>query len=267
MPQKSNSRWTFVTLALSVTFLLISSVATAAETFVIVSDVDDTVRVTDVRHPAQAPAKALASKLVFAGMPELYAQMLGPGSGSERLRFISGSPGTLDHKIAEMLIASQFPAHNLTQRGPGASGSSVRYFKSERMKALYGQSRETFILIGDDTEFDPEVYTDFAAAMPGQVRSIYIRRITGRQLPTGCVPFVTAYDIAVEERLAGHMSKAQAAAVGRAVLASPDRTLLPGFQICPGDNATVQRDVMQNEIWKRLSHLCTAGTLPQPSSP
>ena len=263
MPQKTIRPWSFVTFTLSFALLLISSTAKAADTFVIVSDVDDTVKVTDVLH--RGPANAIGSRLVFAGMPELYAQLLGPGSRSERLRFISGSSRILDHQLTEVLIA--FPAYNLTLRGLGPSESSVRYYESERMKALYGTSPETFILIGDDTEFDPEVYTNFAAAMPGQVRAIYIRRITGRQLPTGCIPFVTAYDIALEERLAGHMSEAQAAAVGMAVLASPDSTLLPRFQTCPIAGAIDQKDPLANRIQKRLSQLCAAGTLPQPTSP
>jgi hypothetical protein len=256
-------RWSFITFTLSFALFLISSTATAADTFVIVSDVDDTVRVTDVLHPG--PADAIGSRLLFAGMPELYSQLLGPGSGSERLRFISGSSGIPDHQLMEVLTA--FPAYNLTLRGLNASDSSARYYESERMKALYGTSHKTFILIGDDTEVDPEVYTNFAAAMPGQVRAIYIRRITGRQLPTGCIPFVTAYDIARQERLAGHLSEAQAAAVGRAVLASPDSALLPRFQTCPIASAPEQKDPLGNRIQKRLSKLCAAGTLPQPASP
>ena len=263
MPQKTIHPWSFVTLTFAL--LLISSAATAADTFVIVSDVDDTVKVTDVLHSARALPNAIGSKLVFAGMPELYAQLLGPGSDRERLRFISGSSTIPDRQLTEVLLA--FPAYNLTLRGLKASDSSVRYYESERMKALYGTSSKMFILIGDDTEFDPEVYTNFAAAMPGQVRAIYIRRITGRQLPTGCIPFVTAYDIALEERLAGHFSEAQAAAVGRAVLASPDSTLLPRFQTCPSASIPDRNDPLKNQIQKRLSHLCAAGTLPQPSSP
>lgn len=232
----------------------------AADTFVIVSDVDDTVKVTDVLHPA----RAIGSKLVFAGMPELYAQLLGPGSSRERLRFISGSSQISGH-LTEALLA--FPAYNLTLRGLRPSDSSARYYESERMKSLYGTSHKTFILIGDDTKFDPEVYTNFAAAMPDQVRAIYIRRITGRPLPTGCIPFVTAYDIALEERLAGHISEAQAAAVGRAVLASPDNTLLPRFQKCPIAGAREQNDLLENRIQKRIGALCAPGTLPQPASP
>jgi hypothetical protein len=47
--------------------------------------------------------KGAVNELVFAGMPELYPQILGPGSSAKRLMFMSGSPGILGHKVRELL--------------------------------------------------------------------------------------------------------------------------------------------------------------------
>ncbi|PYQ29662.1 MAG: hypothetical protein DMF56_11925 [Acidobacteria bacterium] len=267
MSQRSINRSVFVSVTF--TLLFVSSVATAADTFVIVSDVDDTVKITGVRHAARALISALHSELVFAGMPELYAQMLGPGSDGERLRFISGSSRLLDHKITEALSDSKFPAYSLSLRSIWQSLSSVRRYKTERLSALYATSQAKFILIGDDTEADPEVYADFVVAKPGQVRAIYIRRVTGRQLPKGSIPFVTAYEIAVNERQEGRLSEDQVVAVGNAVLASLDRTLLPAFQVCPGkfNSAVEHQDSLQEQIQQRLSKLCTDRAINHTSSP
>src|SRR4051794_21515389 len=84
----------------------------AADSFILVSDVDDTVKVTNVQNLHAAAKHAVASDLVFAGMPELYRELLGKDSPAERLEFLSGSPGILSHKVTELLDNSDFPAYN-----------------------------------------------------------------------------------------------------------------------------------------------------------
>lgn len=108
MQQGSRRYWTCA--AVTIALMFVSSTARAADAFIIVSDVDDTVKITNVRSLPRAAINALKSELAFAGMSELYAQMLGPDSDSERLRFISGSSRVLDGEIAEVLVAAKFPA-------------------------------------------------------------------------------------------------------------------------------------------------------------
>ena len=226
--------------------------ASGSDAFVIVSDVDDTVKITDVLHHHRAVRNAIKSELTFAGMAELYAQMLGAGSSSERLRFISGSPRVLAHEIHEMLADSRFPRYNLTLRGFRETKTSALSYKTKHITALYGDSDDLLILIGDDTESDPEVYAAFAAAHPGRVLATYIRSIKGRRLPDSHIAFVTAYDIAAAERLAGRMNDEQVVAVASAVLQAGAKTFLPSFQRCPDafDN------IANLEIQARLRALC-----------
>src|SRR5258705_2994471 len=159
MHQGSNASWAFARLLFIV--ILTSNVENAADTLVVVSDVDDTVKITDVLHPGHAFFNAVSSELVFAGMPELYSQMLSRGTHAEQLRFISGSPRVLAHKIRELLTESGFPSYNLTLRGFRESRSSALDYKTRHLKALYNASPHEFIFGGDDTESDPEVYTSF----------------------------------------------------------------------------------------------------------
>jgi phosphatidate phosphatase APP1 len=236
------------------TLSFVATFANAAAPFVLVSDVDDTVKITSVLNRSRAVRNAISSELVFAGMAELYRQLLGPDSPHERLRFISGSPRVVRDEIHEMLDESDFPRYDLTVRRNRDVRGSVLRFKTDSLKQLYGTARGPFILIGDDTESDPDVYEKFAASKPGQVLAIYIRQIRGVPLPAGQTPFVTAYDIAVQERLAGRLTDEQVTAVGNAVLESKGRTLLPSFQICPkrfeGDAP------LGVKIQKRLQEIC-----------
>lgn len=238
-------------------------VAGAADFFILVSDVDDTVKVTNVQDLHAAAKHAVASDLVFAGMPELYRELLGKNSPAERLGFLSGSPSILSHKVSELLNNSYFPAYNLTLRGWRELFSSACNYKAKHMQEMYGTSKDKLLLIGDDTESDPEVYAAFSAQRPDdQVLAIYIHRITGRALPPGSVGFVTAYDIALDEYVAGRLSEEQAALVGNAVLTSQDRAFFPDFQECPQEYIQMpglSDDLMQlkKDIEGRMTIVCS----------
>lgn len=224
-----------VLICVALLFGLVPVSAGAADAFIIISDVDDTVKVTNVGDKTQAIRAALGSKLAFAGMSELYRQLLGAGSPPERLTFISGSPHKLETKVDAMLRQAGFPAYTLVLRAFREWDDPVFDYKVSHLNELYGSSDARFLMIGDDTEKDPDVYLRFSKSAEDP---IYIRRVSGKALPSGCLPsrcisFVTAYDIAVREFQRGQLNESQAAAVGADVLTSSDRSLLPSFVKCP----------------------------------
>jgi len=239
---------------------IVPAFAYADDSFIIVSDVDDTVKVTDIVHLKRALKAALTSKLVFAGMPELYRQLLGPGSSSERLTFISGAPRSLEMKVDGTLQSAGFPPYTLVLRKHRELKTPVLEYKLSRLREMYGSPGTGFLLIGDDTEKDPEVYVEFSRSPNDR---IYIHRITGRALPARCIPFVTAYDIALQEFLLGRLTEAQAAAVGDEVLTSSDRSLFPSFQKCPAQFAPATAlpgslSTIKNQIERRITKLCAS---------
>src|SRR5437870_799500 len=147
MSRRSSVLWTCATLLFAL--IGVPRDARAAEQFIIVSDVDDTVKVTNVLDRDQA-ARNARGKLVFAGMPELYARMLGADSPGKRLRFISA--GYLSSAVDDFLVNSHFPAYKLTLhefstlKDLRRLTSSISHFKTGQLKRLYGQSQDKFIL-------------------------------------------------------------------------------------------------------------------------
>jgi hypothetical protein len=248
---------------------LIAGSARAADSFVLVSDVDDTVKITYVLDSDNVACNAMTSKLIFAGMPDLYRFLLGENSSARRLMFLSGSPFIFNDKVRELLNNAHFPSYSLTLRGWNELLDRSFDYKTKHLKELYSASEgNNFILIGDDTEKDPEVYANFSATSKmNKVLAIYIHRITGRKLPPGSVGFVTAYDIAVHEFLAGRLTEKQAADVGDAVLKSePVATFLPNFQECPPKEyeqiAGLPPTLVQikKQIEDRITTLCSSRT-------
>lgn len=234
----------------------------AVNSFVLVSDLDDTVKITNVPNKEEMYNKGWYSKLVFAGMPELYQYLLGQNSPAERLMFLSGSPSILCHMVRNLLDEKKFPAYTLTLRsGNEFFAMSPFKFKNKRLEELYSESKDNFILVGDDTESDPEAYEAFSALKREQVRAIYIHKITGRKLPAGSFSFVTAYDIAMHEFKAHRLSEKQAAAVGKAVKDSGEDTLLPDFQCCPTkyeDTSGLPKTLvnLKTEIERKINSIC-----------
>jgi phosphatidate phosphatase APP1 len=242
-----------------------SSIVNAADSFILVSDIDDTVKISNVSNFDSELPRVL-DELVFAGMPELYRQMLSPDSAKQdssepRLWFLSCSPRFLKHHLREIMTESKFPKYDLTVRPLDNLSTHCGDFKIDNLKKKYDKSGEKFILIGDDTEQDPEVYADFSKFKQGQVRAVYIHTIKGGKDLQGGIPFVTAYDIAMREFLDRRLSEQQAAAVGNVVLASEDRTLLPDFQACPKEYKDISGlpdslAALKAKIEARLTEVC-----------
>jgi hypothetical protein len=249
---------------------LIAAGAPASGSFILVSDLDDTVKVTHVCSRDNMTFNAVASKLEFSGMPVLYRFLIGENPRAGRLMFLSGSPYFLDDKVNDFLKRARFPQYSLTLRGlKEFIKAPVSDFKKKKMNELYGGSRgKTFILIGDDTERDPEVYADFSATIKkhSKVLAIYIRRITGRELPKGSIGFVTAYDIALHEFKAGRLNEKQAVEVGDTVLNEKrNEAFLPDFQQCPKNYEPVPRlpeklAQLKKQIEDRMTAHCSNRT-------
>ncbi len=231
----------------------------AAGSFVIISDVDDTVKVTNVPHFFAKLKNGLRGRSTFAGMPELYQALL-DNSASGSLEFVSGTPAILRRSLEKTLHDACFSYRQLSLR-PNPLGDARR-FKTECLNQIYGSdSAPQFILVGDDTEKDLEVYSEFKRGHKDS--AIYIHRITGKcdSCSSDMRVFTTAYDIAMYEAVDGRLSPEQAEVVGEAVLTAPDSVFLPKFQKCPQESAQIQNlpedlERLKELIDRRTQKLC-----------
>jgi hypothetical protein len=171
----------------------------------VISDIDDTVKVTNV--PA---GKKTVLRNVFlkefqpaAGMKERYEKLVadaGPGADI-CFHYVSGSPWQIFGLLHEFLIEEQqFPAgtfhmknlrKNLFEAG---ALDSIRAFVLGGDLATLDQKirqittlmmhlpRRQFILVGDSGERDPEVYRALQRLFPTQVQRIIIRDVLGERL-------------------------------------------------------------------------------------
>lgn len=168
----------------------------------VVSDIDDTIKVTKVpagkktvlRRTFLEPYEAVPK------MSERYAG-LHAGGGDVSFHYVSGSPWQMYRLLRQFLIEeSRFPEgtfhmkslrKNLFERG---SWQDIRSFVLAGETATLEQKIEQitelmvnlpgrdFVLFGDSGEKDPEVYRALVRLFPGRVKEIFIRDVLGRRL-------------------------------------------------------------------------------------
>ena len=163
-------------------------------TFLVISDLDDTVVVTGATNLlSMARATFLGSartRTAFPGAGALYSALVNGLSGSDRnqLLFVSRSPWNLYDLFDQFFDLQGIPAGRvlcLRDWGfslEGLTRAKTRGFKFgviERVLAL--EPELPVILVGDSGQKDPEIYEAIANEFPGRIRGALIRNVTGTQ--------------------------------------------------------------------------------------
>jgi Uncharacterized conserved protein (DUF2183) len=156
-----------------------------AEGLTVVSDIDDTLRISDVRHPSALMRRTFLQPFEpVPGMAEVCARLAEAGAAFE---YLSCSPQQLAPALHDWLLAAGFPEGGLHLR-------PFRW-KDERLFTLFADPAEhkrpvleallaahpqrRLVLVGDTGEDDPEIFGDFARAHDGAVAAILVRDTTG----------------------------------------------------------------------------------------
>lgn len=212
---------------LSLLFALIFT--TQAHAYMVISDVDDTVKITNSGSTTQAAWSGLFKKDVFPGMPEAYRAWSAEGA---QLHFVTASPTLIRSKIKELLTHYQIPVASLTLRG-NLFESKLHYKVREISKIMDRFSSEDVILVGDDVGQDPEVFAALKEKYGARVLVSYIRPVRAREALPGIIPYVTAFDIASEERAQGRLNFIEMSRITLAVVKGDKTKLFPRFAWCP----------------------------------
>jgi phosphatidate phosphatase APP1 len=157
----------------------------------VVSDIDDTIKVTHVRDRKELLANTFLRKFVpVEGMAQAYRRWEAAGAV---FHYLSGTPWELSGLLEEYFRTEGFPKGGLYLRKIEYTPAGARQFsappadlKNKTLAALLDRyPRRTFVLVGDSGERDPEVYAEIARSRPGRVARIWIRDVTGEAPDAG----------------------------------------------------------------------------------
>lgn len=151
----------------------------------VVSDIDDTIKISAVRDRRQLLLNTFAREFVAVpnAAKRYQALLASPGSA---IHYVSSSPIQLYPPLARFLRDSDFPQGSVHLRESTAisnviaHGADSRNHKLSVIRRLLNEfPLRQFLLIGDSGEADPEIYAEIARTHRQQVVGIRIRDATG----------------------------------------------------------------------------------------
>lgn len=152
----------------------------------VISDIDDTVKVTNVANRRELLANTLLREFAAVpGMAEVYRHWQEAGTA---FHYVSASPWQLANCLGGFLRDAGLPSGSMhlklfrlkdstpLRRLPSRKRSKRRII--EHIMADF--PRRKFLLVGDSGERDPEVYAEVARRHPDRVGGVAIRQVDGK---------------------------------------------------------------------------------------
>lgn len=160
-------------------------VAPSAGALMVVSDIDDTIKVSHVEDTGKLLDYTFYRDYeAVPGMAALYRRWSDQGAA---FHYVSSSPWQLYAPLRNFMGAAGFPRGAIhfkrVHLGDGTfldlfkQGTETKPAQIEPLLMRFAEHR--FILVGDSGEQDPEVYASLMRRNPEQVAHIYIRNVTG----------------------------------------------------------------------------------------
>ena len=189
-----------------------ASQASQVETLLI-SDIDDTLKVTRVLNRLDTIQNALKTNNPFLGMTSLF-QMLEKDQENFVFAYLSNAPESLmAGRHAALLKNAKFPEGELFLR----ADTSDNEHKNRTIRALVAKHQpKNLILIGDNAEQDTMIYSRAAAEFSNLNVKVYIHQLysvaakseAGKKLEKDQMGYVTAVDLAMHWRATGMVKDA-----------------------------------------------------------
>lgn len=214
--------------------------------YTLVSDLDDTLKISHTTNRLKTVIRGLFAKQSYAGMPELFQEW----ARDRPFIVLSSSPLWIRGKIGRFLDRNGFPNREIILRD-WLRQKNILAYKTRALSLLENRNDQTFIFIGDDSEFDPEVFHQFRELYPKRTLAIYIRIMRGRPLPAEVIPFHSAFEIALAELAAGRLKIPQVSRVGKAILDQRDPDLIIPYFAAP------PKDITFSEAFPTLEKMTT----------
>lgn len=227
--------------------LQINTVRTPNGNYILIADVDDTIRVAETRYPLSAVLRGLFGAKPVAGMASLI-QGWNAGQGTTPV-YVSNSPTFLEGRLHSFLQKNRFPEKYEVRLKTFLNAGFE--FKVKAFAAIMASHPEArgFVFIGDDTQADAELFDVLRKLDPEKVAATYIHRVKGNAILEGQLGFLTAMDLALYETRAGRMTSEQALAVGDAILSNADdEAVRMLYSYCPSAEAGRLSSLLSGEV-------------------
>jgi phosphatidate phosphatase APP1 len=149
----------------------------------VISDIDDTIKVTNVADRRELLANTLLRE--FMAVPDMVAAYRDWASRGVAFHYVSASPWQLAVSLRQFFDTVGLPSGSMHLRlfrlkdstPLGRLPSAKRSKRAAIIRIFDHFPRRRFILVGDSGERDPAVYAAVARQRPEQIAGVAIRRV------------------------------------------------------------------------------------------
>ncbi len=200
----------------------------------IISDLDDTIKITNSGNIWESIGYGSARRKVYAGMPEFLAASR---SYVSALNVISSSPRILKYQVNNLLEKHEIQTENIVlNRNFNRPGHTE--YKTNAIKTMLEASNDSFILMGDDVGEDPEIYDAIIKLYPNRILASYIHIVKNRSVPATAIKYFTTLDLAIREHQAGRLAEEHVSDVIASILNVRElESVFPEFTYCPTERS------------------------------
>ena len=161
----------------------------ASASFGVISDLDDTVIQSRITSFLQAVRTVMLgnarTRLPFPGVAKFYQALERGGDGARKnpIFYVSSSPWNIHDIIADFMDIQEIPRGPINLRDwdivlSALTSSRLGNFKEPVIKEILElYPTMPFVLIGDNSQKDPEIYRAILDKHPGRILAIYIRNV------------------------------------------------------------------------------------------
>lgn len=246
-----------ISLLLVLVFSLSGAFASDREVLLI-SDLDDTIKITETNRPIRMMINGFFTRKAFAGMTELYEHM--QSLYVDRTVVLTASPGLVRGNIEKLLDKYNLYVDQLITRNLRTESDKFAYKYNNVVEQLTAHPNMKAILVGDDSGEDHEIYHKIKEDFPGRVLAIYIRPVKGKILPEGVTKYISSFDIALSEYNAGRLGYTELRDIADLVAThGKDKEIIPKKSYCPksGSISTEGVEELVRVVKDRIVEICS----------
>ncbi len=196
----------------------------------VISDLDDTIKITDAGNLGNATINGVFTEKVFTGMPEFLKMTR---KYTDALHVVSAGPKLIKTRVASLLKKHKIQYDGIHMRKiPGSEGKQE--FKVRAILEIMDKTTDDVILMGDDVDLDPEIYVEIMNKHPERVLGAYIHIVKNRAISEKFTRYWTSLDLALQENIAGRLDNESVSAVIEPMMKETKLTrIIPKFADCP----------------------------------
>lgn len=203
---------------------------TQARELMIVSDLDDTIKITQVQSTSRTVFNGLFTRKIFAGMDKLLQMM---EQYTCKTYVLTSSPSIISFNIYRLFRKFNLDIDELITRNIFKDRDSQKYKLKALEKIIKDNPQTKFILIGDNTDHDHLIYDKIAKKYPDIIEDIYMHKVRPGIIPSGQKVWFSALDIAYFEFKAKRLIESEFDEIYNILKNSKHKNIIPKKLFCP----------------------------------